>query len=359
MEDQTSASPYEISITFSGNPLDRVNNRRKDVAFLATQLESAASVCIPFHRLSPLLLRSSDESATPTREIRWKSLSEVTRLAGGVGEVVLLGLRNDTAHYAVELPGESAKALTDGDESAEFIDMRRVSPFLIHEEAGILAQARALLEWHAKHKYCGVCGSPTRSIEGGSKRQCTNAAPPKTDAVPATGGPKGCGNREYPRTNPVVIMLVIHPDGRQCLLGTQNRVSGLTNMWSCLAGFMDPGETIEEAVRREVWEESGIEVGKVEYFASQPWPFGTELMIGCFAHALKAEINVDRREIADARWFTPAEIENGVRQMAENPRLMWASAEWRIPAKSAIAHQLMAKWVASLPPPPATSTSSL
>lgn len=332
MERDLPPGKYEALITFSGNPLDRVNHRRKDEDFLSSQRSHPDSLCIPFRRLLPLL------SCCPDRAVRWKALHEIIKLAGEDIELVLLGIRNGVAHYAAELSEENAKALLSqsADNASEFADLRRVSAFLPHEDASILAQARALLEWHAKRKYCGMCASPMYPIEGGSKRQCTN----KTGT--------GCRNREYPRINPVVIMLVIHPDGKHCLLGTQNRLSGITNFWSCLAGFMDTGETIEEAVRREVWEESGVKVGEVTYFATQPWPFGMELMIGCFAHALTKEINIDHKEIADARWFTREEIEKGVNTAATDPERTWRSSEWRVPAKTAIAHQLMAAWLYSL-----------
>src|SRR5262249_46686422 len=145
-----------------------------------------------------------------------------------------------------------------------------------------LAEAKALLTWHARHRFCAVCGAATAPVEGGWRRHCPS-----------------CQSEHFPRTDPVVIMLVV--DGERCLLGRQARF--LPGMWTCLAGFVEPGENIEEAVRREILEEACIRVGRVVYFASQPWPFPMSLMIGCHAQATSTEIVVDLTELEGARWF--------------------------------------------------------
>jgi NAD+ diphosphatase len=155
------------------------------------------------------------------------------------------------------------------------------------EHLPALAEAKSLLGWHSRHRFCPNCGAPTRLIEAGWRRDC---------AV--------CGAQHFPRTDPVVIMLAIH--GERCLLGRQPRFA--KGMWSCLAGFVEPGETIEDAVRRETLEEAGIVCGRVAYFASQPWPFPMSLMIGCHAQALTTELKVDRSELEDARWFARDEV---------------------------------------------------
>ena len=150
-----------------------------------------------------------------------------------------------------------------------------------------LAEAKALLAWHARHRFCANCGAPTNVSQAGWKRECPS-----------------CKVEHFPRTDPVVIMLAI--DGDRCLLGRAGRF--VANMWSCLAGFVEPGESIEEAARRETLEEAGIICGSVKYFASQPWPFPMSLMIGCHAQATSTEITVDREELEDARWFTRDEV---------------------------------------------------
>jgi NAD+ diphosphatase len=155
------------------------------------------------------------------------------------------------------------------------------------DELGMLAQAKSLLSWHARHRFCANCGSPTHSATGGLRRDCPS-----------------CSAQHFPRTDPVSIMLVAQGD--KCLLGRQKRF--VAGSYSCLAGFISPGETIEDAVRREVLEEAGIQVGRVQYVASQPWPFPSSIMIGCFGEALSDEIVLDRDELEDGRWFHRDEV---------------------------------------------------
>jgi NAD+ diphosphatase len=150
-----------------------------------------------------------------------------------------------------------------------------------------LAEAKALLGWHARHRFCPNCGTRTNVVEAGWRRDCPS-----------------CQAQHFPRTDPVVIMLPFSGDA--CVLGRSHRF--VRSMWSCLAGFMEPGETIEEAVGRETREECGIICGRVRYFASQPWPFPSSLMIGCHAEALSREIVIDRAELDDARWFEREEV---------------------------------------------------
>jgi len=150
-----------------------------------------------------------------------------------------------------------------------------------------LAEAKAILHWHARHRFCSTCGAPTQSVEAGWRRDCPQ-----------------CKAQHFPRTDPVVIMLAI--DGDSCLLGRSPRF--IPGMWSCLAGFIEPGEAIEDAVRRETLEETGIRCGRVQYFASQPWPFPSSLMLGCYTQALTREIVVDSEELEGARWFSRDEL---------------------------------------------------
>jgi NADH pyrophosphatase NudC (nudix superfamily) len=373
-----------LDITFSGNPLDRINNRRKDEAYLKALLDDPSSVCCAFSNLQPLVTTGED------RRIVWLKLQHLLQSTSQGSEAVLLGVREGVAHYVLALPtSETQKILAEV--NAEFTDMRRIAPVLPFDDAAILAQGRALLEWHAQHQYCGTCGHKMRPIEGGTKRQCTNIAPPSTEAGstdPSSGGPTSnqtgrsapeaaspstaqigaspssssiasavpktveetkvpsyCGIKEYPRTNPVVIMLVISADGSQCLLGRQARFP--PNLWTCLAGFMDAGETVEEAVRREVYEESGVRVGKVTYFASQPWPYGSQLMIGCFGEAISEEIHVDTKELEAAQWFSVEQVSQGLKEAATSPASFSSSKKWRVPPPTAIANRLVAAWVGS------------
>jgi NAD+ diphosphatase len=211
------------------------------------------------------------------------------------GEVVFLGVIEERAHFALDLspieaplemlhsPALAASGIAAA--TARFADLRRVAPRLDRREGALLALARAMMFWHSRHRYCGLCGSPTRSEEAGHMRRCTDPA---------------CNTMHFPRTDPAVIMLVA--DGDRVLLG-RNRNFPLPGMYSTLAGFVEPGESLEDAVAREVREETGIEVGAVHYHSSQPWPFPANIMLGFVAEARTAEITIDFGELEDARWF--------------------------------------------------------
>jgi NAD+ diphosphatase len=181
-----------------------------------------------------------------------------------------------------------------------------------------LAQARSMAAWHARRVYCSVCAAPLVSSHGGYMRVCET-----TD----------CGAQHFPRTDPVVIMLPILQD--KCLLGRNARFPNAT--YSALAGFMEPGETIEEAVRRETMEEVGIKIGRVRYVMSQPWPFPSCLMIGCMAEALSGDIHINPQEIEHARWVTADEA---AQALAQDP-----ASSLRVPPDIAIAHHLLKHWL--------------
>ena len=204
---------------------------------------------------------------------------------------------------------------TIGIEGADFTDALRIAVNLPGGDAGILAQARSLHEWHTRHRFCGTCGSPTQVAGGGSVRRCTS-----------------CSAEHFPGPFPVVIMVVWRGD--RCLLG---RGKGWgPGRFSALAGFVDQGETLEEAVAREVKEEAGLTVDHVEYHASQPWPFPMSLMLGCFAHVTDEELNVDPEELEEARWFSRDEIIRAY----ESPD----SVDFGVPGRIAIAHHLIKAW---------------
>ncbi len=207
---------------------------------------------------------------------------------GPVLDRLILGRLDGRPIMAQLHAAEGAAALADDPEHVA-LDLRSVAVqgAVPADEMGALAQAKAFFFWHGRHRFCGVCGSPTVSRCAGIRRDCT-----------------GCGAQHFPRTDPVTIMLVVRGD--HCLLGRQARF--VPNSYSCLAGFVSPGETIEAAVRRETLEESGIEVGRVTYLASQPWPFPASLMIGCLGEALTDAIVLDREELEDARWFSRDEV---------------------------------------------------
>jgi NAD+ diphosphatase len=207
---------------------------------------------------------------------------------GPTVETVFLGLRQKAPRFAIALEPAATQALNARE---EFIvtDLRTIAVkgLVDGEHLPPLAEAKALLGWHLRHRYCPNCGTRTELVDGGWRRDCAS-----------------CKIQHFPRTDPVVIMLPV--SAGSCVLGRSHRFQ--RGMWSCLAGFVEPGETIEEAVRRETREEAGIVCGRVSYFASQPWPFPSSLMIGCHAEALSREIIIDRAELDDARWFERDEV---------------------------------------------------
>ena len=211
-------------------------------------------------------------------------------------------------------PAESLAILEDA--SYEFMDARNAAEALPRHHSGMLAQAKANLDWHQRHRHCARCGGTTRSKRGGQVRECSS-----------------CKAEHFPRTDPVVITLVTHGD--ECLLGQSAGRLRSMRMYSALAGFMDQGESMEEAVRREVMEEAGISVGEVRYHSSQPWPFPSSLMIGSHSQALTTDIDIDEFEMTDVQWFKRSDVLSALDQT--NPDL-------RVPGPIAIAHHLIKSW---------------
>jgi NAD+ diphosphatase len=238
----------------------------------------------------------------------------------GGASLIFLGLGDGRAHFAVDATGADVAPDID----TELIDVRALAPAIAPGEAAILAEARSLLDWHARHRFCAQCGSPTKVGSAGWVRRCPD-----------------CRASHFPRTDPVVIMLAIHGD--RALLGRNRRRAGAR--FSCLAGFVEPGETLEEAVRREVREESGIRCGRVRYLAAQPWPFPSSLMIGFLAEALTDEITVDPEELAEARWFSRDEIREMVKRAADGAD---DPTQVSLPQPIAIAHHICRRWSSGL-----------
>jgi NAD+ diphosphatase len=236
---------------------------------------------------------------------------------GEPSERAFLGLLEGAARFAIALAPPAIAVLQARDDIA-LIDLRSIAMrgLLDHDHLCVLAEGRALMNWHARHRFCANCGAATKMVDGGWRRDC-----------PA------CRTLHFPRTDPVVIMLAV--DGGRCVLGRSHRFQA--GMWSCLAGFVEPGETIEEAVRRETREEAGIVCGRVAYFASQPWPFPMSLMIGCYVEARSREIVVDRTELEDARWFDREEV--ALMLTGKHPAGLTA------PYPVAIAHHIMRAFV--------------
>jgi NAD+ diphosphatase len=230
---------------------------------------------------------------------------------------VFLGLADGVPRFGMGIGKDAAEMLkARGDLMITDLRTIAVQGLVAPEHLPPLAEAKAMLAWHARHRFCANCGAPSEVAEAGWKRVC-----------PA------CKTEHFPRTDPVVIMLAVR--GERCLLGRSARFAA--SMWSCLAGFIEPGESMEEAVRREVREEAGIVCGRVSYFASQPWPFPMSLMIGCHAEALTDEITVDPAELEGARWFDREEI--ALMLLRQHPDGLGT------PPPVAIAHHIIRAWV--------------
>lgn len=254
-------------IALSVRAHDRVGYRRTDQAWLDdTWADPATRVLLIAEAMFPV---TADRTA-----LAWRSPSEAPQ-----GQRVFLGSQYDVAHFAVLLD----KPPVD----EEWAGFRSVASHLSVDDAGLLVHAIALAEWHLGHRHCPRCGGLLEVAQAGHLLTCSD-----------------CGKQQFPRTDPAVIMLVTH--GERALLGRQ--ASWQPGRYSTLAGFVDPGESLEAAVVREVAEEVGVEVGDVTYFGNQPWPFPASLMVGFFARAVTTEISVDNDEISDARWFTRDEM---------------------------------------------------
>jgi NAD+ diphosphatase len=239
------------------------------------------------------------------------------RALGTPRELIFIGLQQKLPRFAIALEPARAEALKER-EQLLVTDLRSIAVnALVHRDhLPPLAEGKALLSWHMRHRFCPNCGAATQLIAGGWRRDCPS-----------------CKTEHFPRTDPVVIMLPVA--GSSCVLGRSYRFA--RGMWSCLAGFMEPGETIEEAVRRETHEEAGIACGRVNYFASQPWPFPSSLMIGCHAEALTREIVIDRSELDDARWFGREEVATML--LRSHPE------GFSTPPEVAIAYHIIRAWV--------------
>lgn len=291
---------------FVGATLDRADAWRGD----ADRMTEAAGM------LSARLLRLDglDPDVDSAGDLVWGSMAE----AGPDAELVFLGLDNGRPRWAA-VPPPGAR-----------IDVRsrsvwRVLAFLPPDQLALYGTARSLIDWHSRHRFCANCGAPTRIAKGGWQRDC---------AVPANGG---CGAQHFPRTDPVVIMLAEH-DGH-ALVGRQ--AAWPRGNMSALAGFIEPGEAMEEAVARELHEEAGVRVvpGGVRYVASQPWPFPSQLMIGCVAEVAGRDIIIDHNELETAMWVSKSDVRAALR--GEDGAL------FKAPPPFAIAHNLLMHWATS------------
>jgi NAD+ diphosphatase len=268
---------------FAGSYVDRQSHLREHEDWFALVLADPTTVVVPVWQNRNLFNRGE--------QLRAVLLAGAHALLHQLGEsrTVLLGQFRGAPCVLVELEDETAPAL---EPESEFHELRFLGTLLPADEAGLLAYARALVLWRARHRYCGTCGAPNRSTKAGHVLQCSNGA---------------CRQEQFPRLDPAIIVLIT--DGERALLGRQ--ASWPAGRYSTIAGFVEPGESLEDAVRREVKEETDVDVFDIEYHSSQPWPFPSSLMLGFFAKASASAHPRFGQELEDARWFSRADIASG------------------------------------------------
>lgn len=293
--------PRSTPHVLAGPYVERAAHWRKDEERLRAALADPATLFVPVWRACNVIEASEGRACA-------YFVTGAHALAGiDTGGYILLGEFRERVCFAVAVAGEQPPAIAA---AAQFHDLRSIAGELPPEEAGLLAYARAMVHWREQHRYCGRCGAQTIALEGGHLLRCTGAT---------------CATQQFPRLDPAVIVLVT--DGERALLGRQPVWP--PGRYSTIAGFVEPGESLEDAVAREVSEETGVIVGAVEYHSSQPWPFPTSLMLGFTAHATSTDIHLGDEELEDARWFTRAQI---------------AAGEIALPTTHSISFRLIEDW---------------
>ena len=301
-------------IPFSGNPLNRAGEKRIDSNWIESKRRDASSLIFPMWRLQPFLLGS--EKAAPPLAIGLVQPEIADAFGLDDAICIFLGLDGDRAMFVLDI-SETSNPTKTGPLAGlgHFRDARVAGSIVSMRDAALIAQAKALIDWHQRHGFCPKCGTPTKFMDAGYRRLCEQ-----------------CKAEHFPRVDPVVIMLATH--GEACLVGRGKIFPA--GMFSALAGFIEPGETIEEAVRRELMEEASVKVDEVTYYATQPWPFPSSLMIGCFANAVSRDVKADETELAEVRW-----IERSVaRELIEGRSVDGIM----VPPPIAIAHHLIRTW---------------
>lgn len=301
-------------IPFAGNPLNRASEKRTDSSWIESKRHDPSSLVLPIWRLEPFLLGS--EKSDTSAELGLLHPGIADSLASESAPCIFLGLDGEVAVFALDV-SEAGDPATDGPlaKLGYFRDARVAAQMVSIKDAAIIAQAKAMIDWHQRHGFCPRCGASTKIMDAGYRRLCGK-----------------CSAEHFPRVDPVVIMLAT--DGDACLVGRGKLFP--PGMFSALAGFIEPGETVEEAVRRELMEEASVKVGDVTYYATQPWPFPSSLMIGCFAKAISRDVKADGNEIAEVRW-----VERSVaRELITGKQVDGI----RVPPPIAIAHHLIKTW---------------
>lgn len=300
-------------LAFTANSLDLAEAQRQDEAWIEN-IELRPTSRFMIINNSEVLL---DGGLRSTR-LAWLPYELIRELTGDPLRL-FLGILGQSARFVADVSGlTGAKRLLECRDQRRFVEVREAALTMSEvEETGVLAQARSRVLWHQTRRFCSNCGGSTKPRQGGHIRTCCD-----------------CNTQHFPRTDPVAIALVHNED--RCLLGQSHGQMVDLNYYSALAGFVEQGETLERAVRREVFEEAGIRVGDVNYYSSQPWPFSSSLMIGCFARALSVDIAVNRIEMNDVRWFKRDEI---------RAALDGCNQTLNLPTEIAIGRHMIEAWV--------------
>jgi len=303
--------------------LDRAGGSRQDPGWIAARLAETKSRLIPVWRGRNLIEQCETNPGIP--RLVSLPIGQSQALIGEDSPPAFLGLHDETAFFAVDLSRCAKEHALAQVGRGEFVDLRRVGPLMGSSDAGLAAFARGLLHWQHTTQYCGRCGHACENRQGGHMRLCGNA---------------DCAREIYPSIHPAVIMLVQRrgtgASSRRCLLGRHR--DWPKGVYSTLAGFVEIGESLEQAVAREVLEESGIRVDQIRYQASQPWPFPSSLMLGFRANATSTDIAVDQNELEDARWFSADELRAAGDWQDE-------AAALRLPRKDSISRFLVECWL--------------
>lgn len=289
--------------------LDRAAAKRRDTTWLAAQKNHPDTRFLPCWRSKSFIV-----SADQPRPVMLSAL-ELGRHLLPAAPLVFLGLINQQSRFALSLPDADETIPERLSSFGVFQNLRRLLPWVREEDYALLAQARAMIFWQQRNRYCGDCGSSTTISEGGYLLTCSNPS---------------CGRQHFPRTDPAVIMRVCR--GERCLLARQ--ASWPEGLFSVLAGFVEPGETLEDAVRREVLEEAGVRIRSVKYFASQPWPFPASLMLGFTAEFESGEIYCADNELDEVCWFSREEVRQGIKQ-----------GSLQLPIKGTLSRRLISDWL--------------
>jgi NAD+ diphosphatase len=290
---------------YASGGIDRAAYLRADEEWARQQIEDRDARIVPIWRTQNLV-QPGDPPIGVTVEANRGMLI-------GAGSVVFLGLVEGVAHFAADFSTLEEPPLT---EYGQFRDMRGIGQLLPHREGALLVYARATIQWHTRHQFCGVCGSPSVSREAGHMRKCANG---------------DCGAEHFPRLDPAVIML-IHDGGERLILGRQRNWP--PGQHSVLAGFVEQGESLEDAVAREISEEVGVDITDIDYHSSQPWPFPSSIMLGFNARATQTDLKVDLNELEGAAWFS----RDYLLASPENDA-------FRLPRKDSISRRLIEDWL--------------